>query len=330
MNEQSFVDKRETDWHRLSALCDRADSSMKRLSITEIRELIRLYRKVSTDLALARTKSTNIPLIAYLNDLAGRAYGILYRTPRQPFWGTILKAVGVSAQTVRRNKWFVLTSAFIFFGSAVFIFGLMNWVPAVHDKVIPPSMQPVFDSWKSGKFEQHSGSESGMMAGFYASNNPRTSIITGAMGAGSFGLVSVYLLFQNGELLGALAHEMADVGKLGFLISSIAPHGVPELSGICVAGSAGLLLGFAIINPGRRSRRAALRAVGKDAIVLLATSVILMFIAAPIEAFFSFQPFIPQWVKGCVAVVSLSAWGAFWFGFARLPVIERHPLAAEN
>jgi len=328
MNEQSFVDRRETDWQRLSKLCDKAESGLKQLSSQELRDLIRLYRRISTDLALARTKSTNTPLIGFLNDLAGRAYGIIYRAPKQAFWGNIAAAIALSAQTVRRNKWFVLTSATIFFGSAFFIFGLMTWVPDVKEKIIPPAMDKLFDSWRSAKFEQRSGSESGMMAGFYASNNPRTAIITGAVGAGSFGLISIYLLFNNGAILGALAHEMAKVGKLGFLISSIAPHGVPELSGIIVAGSTGLLLAYAVINPGRRRRGDAIKAVGKDAIVLLSTSVILMFIAAPIEGFFSFQPTVPQWLKGAVAIVSLCAWGAFWVGYGRTtdakgPALER-------
>jgi len=329
MNEQSFVDRREHDWKRLTALCDIADSSLKKLSGAELREFIRLYRHVSTDLALARTKSSNIPLIAYLNDLAGRAYGVLYRSPKKPFWATLFGAIAVSTQTVRRNKWFLATSGGIFFGSAFFIFGLMNWVPEVRDQLVPPGMEKSFDGWKQGSFEQHSSSESGMMAGFYASNNPKTAIITGAVGAGSFGLVSIYFLFQNGAVLGALAHEVAPLGKLGFLLSSISPHGVPELSGIVVAGSSGLLLGYALINPGRRKRSDALKAVGKDAIVLLGTSVILMFIAAPIEGFFSFQPGIPQWFKVVVAVIEVGGWGVLWTTYGKTPVIEKHPLAMD-
>jgi len=317
MNEQNFVDRRQSDWNRLTLLCDRAESGIKSLSGMELREFVKLYRRASTDLALARTKSTNTPLISYLNDLAGRAYGILYRTPRRPFLKTIVDAIAVSAQTVRRNKWFVLTSATIFFGSAFFCAGLVSWVPDVKDKLVPAGMEEVFKGWKKGKFDERTSSQSSMMAGFYASNNPRTSIITGSVGAGSFGLISVYLLFSNGSLLGVLGHEMASVGKLGFLISSIAPHGVPELSGIIVSGSTGLLLGYAVINPGRRRRGAALAMVGKDAIVLLATSVVLMFIAAPIEAFFSFQPTVPQWLKAGVAIVSICAWAAFWTSFGK-------------
>ncbi len=317
MNEQGFVDRKDVDWKRLSALCDIAERGIKKMTAEELREFIRLYRRVSTDLAIARTQSSNAPLINFLNDLVGRAYGILYRAPRKPLQKVLYEAVATAAQTMRRNRWFVLTSALIFFGSAVFVYNIMNWAPATRSVLIPSGMEHVFDAWKSGKFEARTGSQSGMMAGFYASNNPRTAIITGAVGAGSFGLVSVFLLFQNGAILGSLAHEVAPLGKLGFLLSSISPHGVPELSGIVVAGSTGLLLGAAVINPGRRRRSDALKAVGRDAIVMLSTSVILMFIAAPIEAFFSFQPAVPQWVKVVVAVISACAWATFWVFFGR-------------
>jgi uncharacterized membrane protein SpoIIM required for sporulation len=88
-------------------------------------------------------------------------------------------------------------------------------------------------------------------------------------------------------------------------------------------------LGYALVNPGRRRRADALRLVGKDAIVLLATSVVLMFIAAPIEGFFSFQPFIPQWLKVVVAGVSACAWAGLWIFFGRTPGPDRHPLATD-
>ena len=317
MNEQHFVDRRERDWQRLTWLCDQAESGIRRLSPEELREFVQLYRRASTDLALARTKSTNDALIYFLNDLTGRAYAILYRAPKRPFFNSVVEAIALSAQTVRRNKWFVLISALIFFGSGFFVYGLASWRPDLREKMAPPEWKEVFDGWKKGQFEQHTSSESGGMTGFYASNNPKAAIVTGAVGAGTFGFLSVYLLFQNGQVLGSLAYEMSTVGKLGFLLSSLVPHGVPELSGIIVSGSVGLVLAWAVINPKRRRRGDSLKAVGKDAIVLLATSVVLMFIAAPIEAFFSFQPTIPQWVKGTVGIFSMFVWGIFWTGFGR-------------
>lgn len=324
MNEQAFVERREMDWRRLQILCDKADASVRSLSGDELREMVRLYRRVTTDLAQVRTKSTNQAMADFLNDLVARAYAVLYRAPRAPFWRTVAETLALAAQTMRRRRWFVFVSAAIFFFSALFAFSIIDLAPSTREVLVPEG-NANFEGWKSGKFEERSGSESVMMSGFYASNNPRVAIIAGAVGAGSFGFLSLFLNYQNGLLIGVLAHEVNSVGNLDFLLTSIIPHGVPEISGLWVSCSAGLLLGWALINPGRRSRGDALKAVGKDAIVLLATSVVLMFIAAPIEGFFSFNPRIPGPVKVLVAAVEAVGWIVFWTYYGR----ESEPAAIE-
>jgi uncharacterized membrane protein SpoIIM required for sporulation len=322
MNEQAFVEKREEDWQKLTRLCDIADAGASRLSGADVREFVKLYRRVSTDLAIVRTQSTNTVLLDFLNDIVGRAYATLYREPRPGLLKSIAHGAALAAQTVRRRKWFVITSVLLFFGSAFFSYFVLTAYPDTRDVLIPPPVEKLFGGWKEGRFEERGASESFAMTGFYAQNNPRVAIIAGAVGAGTFGILSVYMVFENGAMLGSLAHEVGTVGKLDFLVSSVAPHGVPELSGAIIGGAAGLLLGWALINPGRRSRSQALRAVGKDAIVLLATSVMLMFIAAPIEGFFSFNPKVPGAAKVIVAVVSLAGWLAFW-GYFGLSEEER-------
>lgn len=327
MNEQAFVEKRERNWIRLTKLCDVADAGATRLTDAEVRELVRLYRRASTDLAAARTLSTNQVLVDFLNDLVARAYGTLYRAPKASIFKSLVDAAALAAQTMRRRKWFVLASACLFFGSAFFTYFLLNTFPNTRGVLIPPGADELFGKWKQGQFDERTSSDSFMMWGFYGQNNPRVAILTGAVGAGTFGTLSVYLVYLNGAELGTLGHEMVSVHKLDFLLSSIFPHGVPELSGAIISGSVGLLLGWALINPGRRSRAAALREVGRDAIVLLATSVVLMFIAAPIEGFFSFNPHVPGWLKVVVGTVSLAAWLAFWSRFG-LTDAERAPTSS--
>jgi uncharacterized membrane protein SpoIIM required for sporulation len=313
MNEQAFVDRREEDWKRLKALSDKADGKgIKKLSGDEVRELLKLYRRASTDLAIARTTSRNVALVDFLNDVVARVYGIFYRAPKMSVFRGIVSGLEIAAQTVRRRKAFVLTAAGIFFGAWVLMYSLISAVPETRSAIVSPVMDPMFKKWQSGQFEERSVSESVAMNAVYASNNPRVSIIAGSIGAATFGIGSVYLLFENGALIGALSHDMNDVGKLGFLLASIFPHGVTELSGIIISGSAGLLLGWALINPGRRSRGDALKAVGRDAVVLILTAVVLMFMAAPIEAYFSFNPIVPLPAKAAVAVFSFVAWMTFW------------------
>lgn len=299
-------------------MSDRIDGKgVRSLSDDELREYLRLYRRASTDLALARTKSRNPGLVDFLNDLVARAYSVFYRAPRPAVGQSIVNALSTATQTIRRRRAFVFTAAAIFFGSWIFVFFVMGAVPQAKEILVGPQADKLFEGWKKGQFEQRSGSEDIAMNGMYASNNPRVAIVAGAVGAATFGVGSIYLLFQNGAMVGALSSEMNKVGKLDFLLSSIFPHGVPELSGAIVAGSAGLLLGWALINPGRRRRLDSLKSVGKDAVTLIVTSVFLMFIAAPIEAYFSFNPVVPGWLKTTVGAVSLVAWLTFWTSYGK-------------
>ncbi|MEQ1935114.1 MAG: stage II sporulation protein M, partial [Fimbriimonadaceae bacterium] len=96
-----------------------------------------------------------------------------------------------------------------------------------------------------------------------------------------------------------------------------APHGVPEIQGIFIAGGAGNVLAWALIFPGQRRRADALRDAAKDGIVLLGGGVILMFLAAPFEGFFSFSPNVPQPVKVVVACIVGGAWIVFYMGVGK-------------
>lgn len=310
------MQKREADWQRLAHLCAKADATLKALKPDEFEELVRLYRRASTDLAVVRTRSNNLQLADFLNALVVRAHSVLYRAPSRPFAQALFDAAAVSARTVRKRKWFVLTSAVLFFGSGFFAFGLLSALPAARDHFVGPGQQGVFDHWKS-PMPERTTSESAMMTGFYLSNNPMAAITAGAAAAATFGVLTTSILFQNGALLGALSHELLESGRTGHMLVSVAPHGVPELSGIVISGAAGFSMAYALIRPGRKRRGDALKEAGQDAIVLLATAVVLMFIAAPIEGFFSFNPRVPDGVKLAVALVSLIAWLFFWSGYGR-------------
>ena len=312
MNEENFVDRRKPEWTRLMVLCDLADGTPTRLSPGQLKEMIRLYRKISTDLAVVRTVSTNPSLTAYLNDLTARAYASVYHEPRRSILKVLWESVQLAAVTVRKRQAFVFASLSVFLVSSVGLFLLALASPNLLDSFKHGMMGAIFDQWKSGVFPDASGSQGAMMTAFYASHNPTVSIMTGAVGAASFGLLSVFLIAQNGMMLGALAANLAPVHKLDFLLSSISPHGVPEMSGMIMAGAAGLLLGYSLIFPGRNSRGDSLRLAGKDAVILIAISIALTLIAAPIEGFFSFNRNVHGFVKTTVAILSLIAWILFW------------------
>ena len=321
MNEEAFVRRREGEWARLTWLCTKADADPKALSTPELDELVRRYRAASSDLAIARTFGHHPPLIDSLNDLVGRVYGVLYRRPRRPARTMLYAVLARAAQTVRRRRAFILASFIVLFGSAFLAYLIAGNNTSFREAIVPPGDMNLAH-WKMGRHDARSGSENAMAWAMYASHNPQVSIVAGAVGAGSFGILSATLMAATGAQLGVYCSEMHDVGKLPFFIVSILPHGVTEISGAAIAAAAGLLLGWSLIDPGRRSRADSLRAAGSDAGVLLLVGVALTFMAAPIEGFFSFNPLVPHVARIAVILVSILAWLAFWTGFARTPEEE--------
>jgi len=62
---------------------------------------------------------------------------------------------------------------------------------------------------------------------------------------------------------------MTQAGNGTGFVDLVTAHGVLELSCILVAGAAGLSLGWSIVDPGLRTRRAALQREGKQALLLV-------------------------------------------------------------
>src|SRR5882672_6987009 len=79
-----FIKERKTVWQRLEELLDILDRmTLRTLHREEVRELGRIYRRVASDLAIARAESRDPRLINYLNSLVIRAHGRIYRADAQ-------------------------------------------------------------------------------------------------------------------------------------------------------------------------------------------------------------------------------------------------------
>lgn len=319
MNEVAFQAKHQADWYRLKELSTKASASATQLTFAELKEMLRLHRRTSRDLAVMRTWSTRQELVSYLNDLVGNVHCQLYAQMRGSFWAALKEGIFTAARTFRKQFAAVVCAAAIFVGGGLFAFLLMQKVPATREHFVPHAFEPTFQSWKNGELPDRSHDESFAAWGMYAGNNPKVAAITAAVGAGSFGVATVLMDWQNGVILGSLASECQDTGRLGFLITSIIPHGIPEISGLIIASSAGLVLGWALICPGRRTRAESLAEAGKDGIVLMITGVCMMYVAAPIEGYFSFNPGIPGPVKLLVALFEIGFWAYFWSSVGKEP-----------
>jgi uncharacterized membrane protein SpoIIM required for sporulation len=139
--------------------------------------------------------------------------------------------------------------------------------------------------------DEHPRMESAM-AGFYVRNNVGIAFRCFALGI-FLGLGTVYVLVYNGIALGTFAGYVIAQGHGERFLSFVVSHGSFELTAIVISGAAGLILGHALVNPGRLSRSQAIRRRGLVAVQLVLGAGAMLGVAALIEAFWSPSPLPP-------------------------------------
>ena len=120
------------------------------------------------------------------------------------------------------------------------------------------------------------------------------------------GLPTLYVLVQTGVMGGVLGEGMSrnPTTAVNFW-SLILPHGILELSAICVMGSAGFVLASALAAPGRRTLRDSLMERGRVALFLALGGGLMLVVAGLIEGFITPPAWIPPWVKLAFAALTL-------------------------
>ena len=151
-----------------------------------------------------------------------------------------------------------------------------------------------------------------LFATFLFTHNAKIGILCFALGFAA-GIPVVFLLFENGLTLGAMA-ALYQARGLGLdFWAWVLPHGITELLAVCLCGAAGLVSGSALVFPGRHARLENLAMRGRQIILIVVGAVGLFFLAALIEGFFR------QAVHGLVprlllAAATLLLW-ILYFGF---------------
>ena len=129
-----------------------------------------------------------------------------------------------------------------------------------------------------------SGEMLSVFASFLFSHNTQIAILIFALGIFA-ALPSFILTFYNGLILGPFVAIFIDAGLGLDVFGWLSIHGVTELAAICVACAGGAQLGLAVLLPGRKTRRAALREKGRDAVKLMILAGLMLIVAGLVEGF---------------------------------------------
>lgn len=295
-------------WSGFAARLQVAQSGgLKHLNETEVREFVEQYRDAANDLARLQTASRGRQDadVFFLTRLVAAAHNLLYRGTAITLGGA-LKALALDGPREVRRSWRpILLAALVLFAPAVIAHIAVVRDPSVAEIFLPPAM---LDRAEAGVERAKKGTGyiedpqlfRPVMASTIIANNVQVTFAAFAFGL-TAGIGTLILLLTNGVSLGGVMGLYASKGIASLLIKFVAPHGVLELTAICIAGGAGLLLAAALVIPGERTRRRALVENGRRAIQLIGVSSLMLVVAGALEGFVS--P-IPSWSLGAKLAVS--------------------------
>lgn len=275
MRETIFLQLNQTRWQQYEAQ-----------PATGPDELAQRYIALTDDLAYAQTFYPGSTTTAYLNNLTGKLHQALYKNKKQEsgrfmrFWQLELPLL-----LIRHRR--VLLGALAFFLLTAFIGALSA---AYDDSFVRVVMGDTYVNQTLANIEKgdpmavYKGEEETLMFLHITLNNIRVSLYAFAGGI-TGGVLTLFMLFRNGVMLGAFQYFFHQKGLLLPSVLTIWIHGTLEISAIVLAGGAGWVMAKSLLFPGTYSRRDSLRQGARDGMQLVMALVPLFVVAGFLEGF---------------------------------------------
>ena len=282
MTAAEFIEKKQKIWDELEDLLQHSRNA----DAQQLNRLGYLYRRITSDLAVARRDFPQDRCVIYLNGLASRAHSTVYQTSPLKR-GTLGEFLHFGFPTVFRENLYFIGASFLMFTLAfagVYLSVLST--PEFAEKLVPEVTLSHIKKLGEGDWNDTPAENRNLLASFVMTNNIKVAFFAFAWGI-MFMAGTAYILVYNGILIGAVAGLCHVNGVALALWSFVSPHGYIELTTIFIAGGAGLKLGYSLIAPSLLTRKQTLVNAAKTAIQLLGGCVFLLIIAGTIEGFVS-------------------------------------------
>lgn len=283
MNEEQFIKTNSDYWKQLEYFSTMIDKKgVKRLPSKEVVKFLQTFRHCSHNLAYATTHYPKSNVVSYLNSLISKCHSHVYAVKKISPRSLIKYIIYDFPKLLKDNKWFIICSF------SFFIIGVILSIILVLFNVDNASLflpQDLIDSIKGGTTGGKQWNYP-LMSSYIMVNNISVSLKAFVMGI-TVGIGTIYVLFFNGALLGALTALIYRYGNPINYWSLILPHGVIELTAIFISGAAGLIIAKSILLPGEYSRKHALIKGAKKSVSLVVGVIFMLVIAGIIEGFFT-------------------------------------------
>ena len=299
ITQDEFVARRKPDWDQLELLLGES-TAWHKLPPRSISRAAALYRAVCADRMRAQAAGYGGELLTLLDGLAARGHNALYSAPPYRLRAVWELVRADFPRALRRHARLFMLALGLFLLPGLTGFGLSYKSRSFALGLLSPEMaEQMEEAYAEGFNKGRSESSDTMMAGFYVYNNVGIAFRCFATGV-LFGLGSMFFLVYNGLQMGAVAGLLTASGRGFNLLTFVATHGAFELTAIVIAGTAGLVMGYALVDTRGRRRFDSLRARARDIVHLVMGAALMLLLAALIEGFWS-PSAIPPAVKLSVA-----------------------------
>jgi uncharacterized membrane protein SpoIIM required for sporulation len=279
---------------------------------TDPDEMAERFTELVNDLGYAKTFYPHSKVTLYLNKLASGIYLGIYKNKKEEssrivrFWKTELPLV------IRKHHRILFYSFLIFlFFVLMAVFSAANDQTFVRGVLGNDYMEMTEQNIAKGDpFGVYKSQDSLSMFLWIAVHNIQVSFMI-FIGGILAGLLTIWLLFQNGVMLGAFQYYFFSRGLGWKSVLVIWIHGTLEISSIIISGAAGIVLAKSLLFPASYKRLSSLKQGARDGVKMMIGLVPVFVLAAFLEGFVTRHSGMPVWLS--IVILIISAGLIIWY-----------------
>ncbi|MFD2824324.1 stage II sporulation protein M [Lacinutrix iliipiscaria] len=300
MREAAFVKQNKDKWLKFESVL----SNNIEINPDELSDL---YIEITDHLSYAKTFYSKSNTERYLNQLASQAHQKIYKTKKESK-NRIISFFKTEFPLMFYTHHRELLIAFLTFSLFVIVgaFSAANEGDFVRsflgDSYVNMTLQNIENGDPMAVYKEQG--EFNMFLGITI-NNIKVALMAFAYGL-LLGLGTLYIMLQNGVMLGSFQYFFYDHGLLWESARTIWIHGTIEISVIIIAGCAGLVLGNSMLFPGTYTRLESFKQGVKNGLKILISTIPFFIIAGFLEGFVTRHTEMPDWLAITIIVSSLA------------------------
>jgi len=298
MREAAFVKKHKNRWQLF-------EDALSKKTVISPDELSNLYIEITDDLSYAKTFYPSSNTVIYLNSVASDAHQKIYKTKKEgknrifSFFKTEFPLFFYQYQkqlliTFTVFSFFVLIGAFSAANDANFVRLILG------DSYVNMTLENIENGDPMAVYKK--ANEINMFIGI-TMNNIKVAMFAFTLGI-LFSIGTLYIMMQNGIMLGSFLYFFYDNGLLWESSRTIWIHGTIEISVIIIAGCAGMVLGNGLLFPKTYSRLESFKQSVKAGLKIMVSTIPFFIIAGFLEGFVTRHTEMPDWLA--IFIISMS------------------------